>query len=107
RIGLYRKIYELYFEETDFNVRAKQAGFRVVVVKQARVWHKKASTMDRLILRRAYLLLRNLFIFELLNAKIRHLLVFIPYYFLIHLPYFLIRGSVYTIGAKLKGMKVK
>ena len=101
-IGNFQAIYNLYFEETDFNIRARKKGFRVVVVKDAKVWHKTASTMNKFILRRAYLLLRNLFLFELLNAKTKHLLVFIPYYFLIHLPYFLICGSIYGLKVKLR-----
>jgi GT2 family glycosyltransferase len=101
KIGFLRPVYELYFEETDFNIRARASGFEVVVVKDARVWHKEAATMNKLIWRRAYLLLRNLFIFELLNAKPWHLLVFLPYYFFIHIPYFLIRGSVYGLKIKL------
>ena len=101
KIGSFQSIYKLYFEETDINVRAKQNGFRVVVVKDAKVWHKNASTMNRFIFRRAYLLLRNLFLFELLNARLKHLLVFIPYYFLVHLPYFIIRGSIYGTTVKL------
>ena len=60
--------------------------------------------MNRFILRQAYLLLRNLLLFELLNAKLKHLLVFIPYYFLIHLLYFIIRGSIY--GSKVKFMEL-
>ena len=101
-VGNFQAIYNLYFEETDFNIRARKKGFRVVVVKDAKVWHKTASTMNKFILRRAYLLGRNLFLFELLNAKIKHLLVFIPYYFLIHLPYFLIYGSIYGLKVKFK-----
>ncbi len=101
KVGLFQPVYELYFDETDFNVRARQHGFQVVVVKDAKVWHKNASTMNRFIFRRAYLLLRNLFLFELFNAKLKHLLFFIPYYFLIHLPYFLMYGSVYGIKVKL------
>ncbi len=101
KVGSFRPIYEIYFEETDFNVKAKQNGFRIVVVKEAKVWHKEASTMNKFIFRRAYLLLRNVFLFELFNAKLKHLLVFIPYYFLVHLPYFLIRGSIYGTTVKL------
>lgn len=101
-IGNFQAIYNLYFEETDFNVRARKKGFRVVVVKDAKVRHKTASTMNKFILRRAYLLLKNLFLFELLNAQLKHLLVFIPYYFLIHLPYFLFYGSIYGLKVKLQ-----
>lgn len=101
KIGMYQTIYELYFEETDFNVRAKKTNFRVVVVKGARVWHKNASTMNKFIFRRAYLLLRNLFLFELFNARFIHLLVFIPYFFIVHIPYFFLRGSIYGLTVTL------
>ncbi len=105
KVGLFQTIYELYFEETDFNVRARQNGYRVVVVRDAQVWHKNASTMNKFIFRRAYLLLRNLFLFELLNVRLKQLAVFIPYYFLIHLPYFIIRGSIYGAAVKLTRVK--
>ncbi len=101
-IGNFRAIYNLYFEETDFYTRAREKGFLVVVVRDAKVRHKLASTMNKFILRRAYLLLRNLFFFELLNAQWKHLAVFIPYYFLIHVPYFLIYGSIYGLIEKLR-----
>lgn len=101
KIGLFRTEYGLYFEETDFNVRARKSDFRVVAVKGARVWHKNASTMNKFIFRRAYLLLRNLLLFELLNARLTHLPIFIPYFFIIHIPYFFLRGSVYGLTVKL------
>jgi GT2 family glycosyltransferase len=104
-IGVFRPIYKIYFEETDFNARARRAGSRVVVARKAKVWHKRAATMDRFLFRRAYLLLRNLFIFEILNARLKHLIVFIPYYFLFHVPYFLIHGSYYGLRVKLRNKK--
>jgi GT2 family glycosyltransferase len=102
KIGLLRNIYELYFEETDFNVRAKKNNFRVVIAKGAAVRHRNAATMNRIILRRSYLLLRNLFVFELLNAKLINLLVFIPYYFFIHIPIFIVYSTTYGLKVKLK-----
>jgi GT2 family glycosyltransferase len=104
-IGMLKPIYNIYFEETDFNVRARRSGFRVVIARKAKVWHKTAATMDKFLFRRAYLLLRNLLIFEILNAKFKHLIVFIPYYIFVHLPYFLIHGTFY--GAKVKRKKRK
>lgn len=105
KIGPLRPVYQVYFEETDFNVRARQAGFRVVVVKDARVRHKNSATMNKIPCRRAYLLLRNLFLFELLNAPVSRLFVFIPYFFLVHIPYFFIRGSFYVGRVKLGNFK--
>jgi len=100
RIGLFRTIYNVYFEETDFNVRARRACFRVVIVKKAKVLHKDAATMNRYLLRRGWLLLRNLLLFECLNASLVHLIVFLPYYFLVHVPQFIVHGSYYALRVK-------
>ncbi len=100
RIGLFRTIYNVYFEETDFNVRARRACFKVVIVKKAKVLHKNAATMNHYLLRRGWLLFRNLLLFECLNASLVHLLVFFPYYFLVHVPQFVVRGSYYALRIK-------
>jgi len=104
KVGLFRTVYEIYFEETDFNVRARRSGFRVVLARDAKVVHKGAATMNQFMLRRAWLLLRNLFLFEVLNARLRHLLAFVPYFFLVHLPYFLIRGGLFAVKVKLAAL---
>lgn len=106
KIGAFRPIYQVYFEETDFNVRARRAGFRVLVVRRARVQHKNSATMNKFPCRRAYLLLRNLLIFEFLNAPVSRLFVFIPYFFLAHIPYFLVRGTFYAVKVYLTGLKM-
>ena len=105
RVGLFREIYGVYFEETDFNVRARRSGFGVVVVREARVLHRGSSTMNRFIFRRAWLLLRNLLLFEWYNAGPVRLAVFIPWFALVHLPWFVVRGCIYVARAKLKAMR--
>jgi GT2 family glycosyltransferase len=102
KIGLFNPIYEIYFEETDFNTRARKNGFRVILVRDAKVWHKTASSMNRRILRRAFLLLRNLCIFEFFHAKPFQLLVFFPYFLFIHTPYFLLYGCFLAYKIKRK-----
>lgn len=45
RLGGFDERYFAYLEDVDFCLRARQAGFRVHVAPQARVWHKgKTST---------------------------------------------------------------
>jgi hypothetical protein len=95
KIGPLEPVYGIYFEETEFNLRARREGFRVVLVRNARVLHKSAATMNQFLFRRAWLLLRNLFIFEIRNARAPQLAVFLPYFFLFHLPLFLLRGAFY------------
>jgi len=44
RIGLMDEGYFLLFEETEWCVRARKAGFKVVCLPQARAWHKVSSS---------------------------------------------------------------
>lgn len=43
-VGLLPEDYFLYFEETDFNVRARRAGWEILVETRARMAHDKRST---------------------------------------------------------------
>jgi GT2 family glycosyltransferase len=43
-VGLLPEEYFLYFEETDFNLRAARSGWEVVVAPSAVAWHFKRST---------------------------------------------------------------
>ena len=97
QIGGFDPAYNVYFDETDFNTRARHAGWKVVVVPSARVYHEESATMDRFVAHKAWLLLRNLVRFEIKNARLGQLAVFFPYFLLIHLPLFLIRGLWYVI----------
>lgn len=101
KVGYFNPVYELYFEEADFNARAWRGGFQVIAVKDAKVWHRNAATMDKFIFRRAYLLVRNHFIYELVNAHILQMAVFIPFYIFIHVPVFIGRGVFYFIKSKI------
>lgn len=47
KIGLMDERYFLYFEDADYSMRAKRAGFRVVYFPQAHMWHKNASSSDK------------------------------------------------------------
>lgn len=43
-IGMFDPDYFAYFEDADLCVRARKAGFKLLYVPQARVWHKAASS---------------------------------------------------------------
>lgn len=45
QIGTIDDDYFIYFDETDFCVRAAERGWRIVFVPGARLWHKVSSTM--------------------------------------------------------------
>lgn len=46
-IGLFDPKYFVYFEDVDLSIRAKRAGFDVLYVPNAHMWHKNALSSDK------------------------------------------------------------
>lgn len=44
RIGLMREEYFLYYEDVDWCIRARYAGYKCVLVPTSKVWHKVSAT---------------------------------------------------------------
>jgi GT2 family glycosyltransferase len=44
RIGLFDEGFFMYYEDSDISLRARQAGFRLGIVRDARMWHKVAAS---------------------------------------------------------------
>jgi GT2 family glycosyltransferase len=106
QIGEFDPRYNVYFDETDFNVRARKAGWKVMVVPSAKVRHEESATMNMFLLRKASLLLRNLIRFELKNARPAQLAVFFPYFLFVHLPIFFVLGTWYFIKLRWEAHRV-
>jgi len=47
-VGLFNKNYFAYWEDADLSFRLKKAGYRVVCVSTARVWHEQSYTARRM-----------------------------------------------------------
>lgn len=43
-VGLLDKNFYLYYEDADFSLKAKKAGFKIFFVPQAVIWHKNAGS---------------------------------------------------------------
>jgi GT2 family glycosyltransferase len=63
RVGLMDARFFIYYEETDWCVRAQRADFRIVYVPAARIWHKVSATMKTDSPSTAYYMSRNVFLF--------------------------------------------
>ena len=63
RIGSLDERFFAYYEETDLCFRAQEAGYRVVCVPRAEVWHKISRHWDRYPLLRMYYEFRNRLLF--------------------------------------------
>jgi GT2 family glycosyltransferase len=44
RIGLMREEYFLYYEDSDYCLRAERAGFKIYYVPESIIWHKNAGS---------------------------------------------------------------
>jgi GT2 family glycosyltransferase len=81
RVGLLDPAYVAYFEDTDFCMRARRAGWRIRYTPEARVWHKiSASTGGQLSRRKASRKLRSSWRFFRRYARPWHWLT-IPFFF--------------------------
>jgi GT2 family glycosyltransferase len=47
QVGMLDPNYFLYWEETEWCIRASHAGWKIMHIPQARLWHKGASSMQR------------------------------------------------------------
>jgi hypothetical protein len=63
QIGLIDARYFIYYEESDWCCRAREAGFRIFYVPQARMWHKIEPGKQAVSARHVYLMTRNRLLF--------------------------------------------
>jgi hypothetical protein len=63
QIGLIDARFFIYFEENDWCYRAQRAGFKVMYVPEARMWHKIEPRHQALSPRHVYLMTRNRLLF--------------------------------------------
>jgi len=75
KIGLCDPEYYLYYEETDFCLRAKKAGYRVLYVPSAVFWHRRSATIGRHSPRKHYYERRNRIRFILKNFSFPTLVI--------------------------------
>jgi GT2 family glycosyltransferase len=57
--GLFDEAYFFSFEDVEFSLRARAAGFQVLCVPEARVWHEGGRSIGRRSPRRIYFATRN------------------------------------------------
>lgn len=85
-IGLMSPEYFSLAEETDWCVRCTKAGYRVISVPTARIRHKGGRDISRVRGFRFYYIGRNKLLFMKRNATRLQLAVFLPQFFLRHMP---------------------
>jgi GT2 family glycosyltransferase len=79
KIGKIPENYFLFFEETEFCLRAKKNGFKLVCLKKSRVYHKGSATISKFAGLSYYFLNRNRVVFMRRNANLLQMLIFLLY----------------------------
>lgn len=69
KIGSIPEMYFLFFEETEFCLRAKRLGYKLVCIKNSKVYHKGSATISKYKGLSYYYLNRNRIIFMRRNAN--------------------------------------
>jgi hypothetical protein len=78
KIGYFYEPYFLNFEETDFCLKAKKAGFKIMCEKKSKIWHKVGGVLNRTPILTNYYYYRNKLLFIKRNASF---CIKYPFYF--------------------------
>lgn len=81
KIGYLDPKYFLYWEETDFCVRAHELGYKIIYAPNAKIWHKLGSTTKKISGSYVYYMTRNMFWFMRKHAKPKQFLSILIYFF--------------------------
>lgn len=90
KVGFLDEDYFLFYEETDFCIRAKKAGFKIMYCPTAKIWHKVGGSTGKISPIRFYNFARSRVLFIKKNFKL-------------YLPLYLIYEIYYT-GKFLAGL---
>jgi hypothetical protein len=99
KIGYFYEPYFLFFEETDYCLKARRAGFKIVCEPKSKIWHKVSSTLDKIPAATTYYFHRNKLLFITRNAP-----SYIKYLFLFYYSVYLVLRFFETL---LRGEKTK
>lgn len=64
KIGLMPEEYFLYYEDTDWNFRAKKAGYKSILIPAAKIWHKESASAKKIGAKYVYYHVRNGILFN-------------------------------------------
>lgn len=82
KIGLIPENYFLFFEETEFCLKASRLGYKLICIYESRVYHKGSSTISKYSGLSYYFLNRNRVVFIRRNANVIQRIIFSVYIFI-------------------------
>lgn len=104
KVGLIPEIYFLFYEETEWCVRTKKAGFEIVSIMDAIVYHKGSATIKKTKGLSDYYMQRNSVLFERRNASILQNIIFFMF-ITARGVYHILRGDKLSDYVNVKALK--
>lgn len=106
KIGLIPENYFLFYEETEFCLKAREFGYKLICLPESRVYHKRSATISKFSGLSYYFLNRNRIVFMRRNANIIQRMIFAIYIILEGLGRIIIRReSIKLFKFYLEGIK--
>lgn len=116
KAGMMDEKYFLYYEETDWNIKIKNAGFKIIYTPYSKIYHKVSSSTQKLNESMGYYYDRNRYYFVMNNFKLKSKLCMYCYFrIILLLKYFkailqnkekkkqIIRYTFYSIKNNIMG----
>lgn len=86
KVGGMNESYFLYYEEMDWSMRIKEAGFEIYYVASSTVFHKESATVQKQSPLKIYYMSRNRMLFARLHRKSWQLIFYTLYSLFVLLP---------------------
>ena len=96
-ISLLPENYFLFYEETEFCLRARKSEYKLVCISDSRVYHKRSATISKYSGLSYYFLNRNRIIFMRRNANAIQKIIFTPYIILEGIGRIFLRGEQFKL----------
>lgn len=107
-VGMMAELYFLYYEELDYCVRIKKAGYEIWYEPASTILHKESMSVGKNSLLKTFYMSRNRWVFLRRNIEWPIFAITMVYYFLIAVPknilFFLFKGETDHAKAYAKGL---
>lgn len=105
KIGLIPENYFLFYEETEFFLNIKRQGYKLISIRDSRVYHKVSGTISKYKGLSYFFLNRNRIIFVRRNARLYHKFIFFFYIILETIGRMILRGELSLFKYYYEGLK--
>lgn len=105
KYGLIPENYFLFYEETEFFLNIKNHGYKLLSVRDSKVYHKVSGTISKYEGLSYFFLNRNRIIFVRRNAKLYHKIIFFFYIIAETIGRMILRGEISLFRYYYYGLK--